>query len=86
MQVAQRIGVYTADDYASIVEFLISKWNVEKLEGLSPEAAKAQDFVCRLPPRIRRLAEKAADKAKKSGKPPSMAKFSWVFNRQVALL
>lgn len=31
--VAQRLGVYTAKDYADIIEFLLGKWNVEKLTG-----------------------------------------------------
>ncbi|KAK4850425.1 hypothetical protein QYF36_006646 [Acer negundo] len=36
--VVQRIGVYTAKDYADILEFLVGRWNVEKLEsGLSGE-------------------------------------------------
>lgn len=83
--VAQRIGVYTAYDYVSIVEFLIRKWKVETKEGLSPEAAQAQEFVCKLPSRIRRLAEKAEDKARKVKAAPSLQKFSWVFNREVRL-
>ncbi|CAI5495916.1 unnamed protein product [Closterium sp. Naga37s-1] len=82
--VAQRTGVYTAGDYADIMEHLIAVWDVEKMEGLSPEAARAQEFVCKLPPRIRRLAERAADKVKKGG--PQTGKFSWVFNREVKLV
>ena len=83
--VAQRTGVYTGNDYASIIEHLIARWNVEKREGFSPEGKRAQDFVCKLPPRIRRLAERAADKKKNSGV-PTHQKFSWVFNRDVQLM
>lgn len=30
--------VYTAEDYTSIVEYLIQKWNVENITGLTKEA------------------------------------------------
>ncbi|GMH08683.1 hypothetical protein Nepgr_010523 [Nepenthes gracilis] len=79
--VAQRLGVYTAKDYADILEFLVGRWQVEKLVGLSAEGRKAQDFLCRLPPRIRRLEERAPGRAKQG---PSIP-FSWVFNREVKL-
>lgn len=82
--VAQRTGVYTADDYTDIMEFLIRKWNVEKIEGLSPEARKAQEFLGKLPPRLKKLAERAADKVKKAG--PKETGFSWVFDRPVQLV
>ncbi|KAE8665114.1 desaturase [Hibiscus syriacus] len=79
--VAQRIGVYTAKDYADIVEYLVERWKVEELTGLSPEGREAQDFVCRLAPRIRRLEERAQLKAKETRSVP----FSWVSGRQVKL-
>ena len=77
--VAQRLGVYTAKDYADILEFLVGRWNVEKLTGLSGEGHKAQDFVCGLPPRIRRLEERAQGRAKQASAVP----FSWVFGREI---
>jgi acyl-[acyl-carrier-protein] desaturase len=55
--VAQRLGVYTADDYANILEFLIGRWGLEKLEGMSGKGRRAQEFVCGLAPRIRKLQE-----------------------------
>ncbi|KAK4742181.1 hypothetical protein SAY87_000182 [Trapa incisa] len=51
--VAYRLGVYTADDYADILEFLIERWPLEKLEGLARESRDAHEFVCGLAPRIR---------------------------------
>ncbi|THU67644.1 hypothetical protein C4D60_Mb05t26890 [Musa balbisiana] len=51
--VARRLGVYTAKDYADILEFLVSRWKVGELAGLSGEGNKAQDFVCTLAPKIR---------------------------------
>ncbi|KAH9727076.1 Stearoyl-(acyl-carrier-protein) 9-desaturase 7 [Citrus sinensis] len=79
--VAQRLGVYTAKDYADILEFLVGRWKVEKLTGLSGEAQKAQDYVCGLPARIRRLEERAQGRAKQGPTIP----FSWIYDRQVQL-
>lgn len=81
--VAQRCGVYTAQDYASIMEHLIALWEVESLTGLSSDAQKAQDFVCRLPARFRRLAERVEHKSKNA---PLKKPFSWIFNKEVALM
>ncbi|KAB2031148.1 hypothetical protein ES319_D05G284800v1 [Gossypium barbadense] len=81
--VAQRIGVYTSDDYADIVEALNERWGLEKLEGLRDEGRRAQEFVCNLAPRIRKLQERAEESAKKMG--PQAVKFSWIFNREITL-
>lgn len=72
-------------DYASIMEHLISFWNIEKLTGLSSEAQQAQDFVCRLPARIHRLAERSRSRNAK-GEPPQRKAFTWIHNREVDLL
>ncbi|KAJ1395788.1 Ribonucleotide reductase-like [Sesbania bispinosa] len=76
--VAQRIGVYTASDYADILEFFIERWKLEKLEGLTSEGERAQEFVCGLAPRIRRLQERADERARKMN-----LKFSWIFDKVV---
>lgn len=82
--VAQRLGVYTARDYTDIVEFLVKRWKLETLEGgLSGEGRRARDFVCGLAPRMRRSAERAADRAKKDE--PKKVKISWIFDREVGL-
>uniref|UniRef100_A0A151SKM5 Acyl-[acyl-carrier-protein] desaturase n=2 Tax=Cajanus cajan TaxID=3821 RepID=A0A151SKM5_CAJCA len=81
--VAQRIGVYTVDDYANILEFLVGRWRLEKLEGLTVEGRKAQDFVCGLAPRIRKLQERANERARKMK--PRAVKFSWIFNKELLL-
>ncbi|CAO1942509.1 unnamed protein product [Urochloa humidicola] len=82
--VAQRLGVYTARDYADIVEFLVKRWKLESLEGgLSGEGRRARDFVCGLAPRMRRAAERAEDRAKKDE--PRKVKFSWIFDREVVV-
>ncbi|KAL6616488.1 hypothetical protein ACP70R_038758 [Stipagrostis hirtigluma subsp. patula] len=82
--VAQRLGVYTARDYADIVEFLVKRWKLEALEsGLSGEGRRARDFVCGLAQRMRRAAERAEDRAKKDE--PRKVKFSWIFDREVVI-
>ncbi|XP_057972969.1 stearoyl-[acyl-carrier-protein] 9-desaturase 6, chloroplastic-like [Malania oleifera] len=81
--VAQRLGVYTASDYADVLEFLIGRWRLEKLEGLTAEGARAQESVCVLPPRIRKMQERAEERSRKMD--PPLARFSWIFNKEVAL-
>ncbi|XP_040994419.1 stearoyl-[acyl-carrier-protein] 9-desaturase, chloroplastic-like isoform X2 [Juglans microcarpa x Juglans regia] len=76
--VASRIGVYTVRDYREILQHLVSKWNVEKLSGLSSEGREAQDFVCGLAQRMQRVEEIAMSLAEKA---PSIP-FSWISARQ----
>lgn len=80
--VAQRLGVYTASDYADILQHLVRRWKVEELTGLSGEGRKAQEFVCTLVPRIRRIEERAQGRAKKGGE---TMRFSWIHDREVVL-
>ncbi|HEY4611508.1 MAG TPA: acyl-ACP desaturase [Bacteroidota bacterium] len=75
--VAQKIGVYTARDYAEIIENLVRDWKVASINGLSDAAAKAQEYVCTLGARYAKLAERM----KFSGS----FKFSWIFDRAIAL-
>ncbi|CAA7405420.1 unnamed protein product [Spirodela intermedia] len=80
--VAQRLGVYTAKEYADILEFLVGRWKVENLTSiLSGEGRKARDFVCSLAPRIRRLEERSQTRIKQGPAVP----FSWIYDRKVQL-
>jgi len=81
--VADSTGTYTANDYASIMEHLIKRWDIENVAGLSGEGAAAQEYLMKQPARIRRLAEFAAAKAKK--KEPVHESFSWIFGRRVTV-
>ncbi|KAM3375655.1 hypothetical protein P3S68_014369 [Capsicum galapagoense] len=76
--VIERKGVYTTRHYAEILEFFIKRWELEKLEGLTGEARHAQDFLCRLPHKVRKL-ESRAKKLE-----PRRVAFSWIFNKQVS--
>jgi len=55
---AQRIGVYTANDYVDILRKLIEKWQIDKINGLTSEAEKARDYLMRLPDRMARISER----------------------------
>lgn len=81
--VAQRLGIYTAEDYVSILEHLNMRWDVAGQTGLSGEAAKEQEFVLKLPDRIRKLSERALVRRQKL--PKQDAKFSWIYDRPVPI-
>jgi acyl-[acyl-carrier-protein] desaturase len=76
--VAQRLGVYTVDDYASIVEHLVSTWNIAG-RSVTGKAARAQEFLCKHAERCRGAAAKTAEVIAKSPPVP----FSWIFDRKV---
>lgn len=81
--VNQRLGLYTTYDYVNILEFLIGRWKLEKLEGLGSDGRKEQEFVCRLPSLIKKLHERAEEREKKVERHPM--KFSWIFNKEVSV-
>ena len=78
-RIAQKIGVYTVTDYADIIDHLVARWKIKTLPGLQGEGAKAQDYLCNLSKRYRRLAERMASKVQQF--PP--VRFSWIENRAV---
>ncbi len=55
---AQRIGVYTANDYVEILQKLIDKWQIDKITGLTDEAEKARDYLMKLPSRMIKISER----------------------------
>jgi len=81
--IAQRLGVYTALDYADIIRHLVERWDLEKLEGLSSEAEKEREYICKLPERYRKLAERSMNKKKKVNEEEAPKPFSWIHGRSV---
>ena len=77
--VAQKLGVYTSKDYASIFQHLIDFWNIESLGGLSGVAVQAQEEVCNLSRRLAKLAERMESRISKYIPRPN----PWVFDRSV---
>jgi acyl-[acyl-carrier-protein] desaturase len=74
--VTQRIGAYTAQDYAEIIQHLNDSWGISHL-SLSGKPARAQDYLCRQPERYERLAGEIADRL--AGRPAPH--FSWIHGR-----
>jgi len=77
--VAQRIGAYTARDYAEIIKHLIAYWQIPGLAGLSDAAAQAQDYLCGLAAHYERFAERVEGRGAKQ----TTAPLSWIFDRPV---
>jgi acyl-[acyl-carrier-protein] desaturase len=68
---AQRLGVYTAIDYADILKSLIKAWNIENISGLKDSGEKAREYLIKLPERLNRIAERI--------KTPNLEyKFKWI--------
>ncbi|WP_303316455.1 acyl-ACP desaturase [Flavivirga abyssicola] len=68
---AQRIGVYTSNDYVEILEKLIARWEIDKITNLTDEAEKARDYLMKLPARMYRLADRIKI-------PENSFQFKWV--------
>jgi acyl-[acyl-carrier-protein] desaturase len=82
-ETAQRLGVYTALDYAEIIKHLVQIWDLEHLEGLSPEMEKERDYLCRLPERYRKLAERSMNKKKKATEDEiPLHSYNWIYGRR----
>ena len=75
--VAQRTSVYTAHDYAAIVDHLVRVWKIAG-RSVGGTAATAQDELCRLAERHHRLADRIASVVEKQ---PRVA-FSWIRDRE----
>jgi acyl-[acyl-carrier-protein] desaturase len=71
--VAQRTGVYTTGDYASIIRHLNAAWGLE-CRSFKGKAAKAQDYLCRQPERYENLAAEIEGRLAEQGAVP----FSWL--------
>ena len=68
---AQRLGVYTSQDYTDILESLITEWNIANISGLNERGEKARDYLMSLPERYRRIAGR-------STKAPLEYQFNWI--------
>ncbi|WP_264511784.1 acyl-ACP desaturase [Flavobacterium sp. N1719] len=68
---AQKIGVYTANDYVDILRKLITMWEIDKISSLTDEAERARDYLMKLPDRMARISERLV-------LPEETKKFKWV--------
>jgi acyl-[acyl-carrier-protein] desaturase len=69
--VAQRIGVYTGEDYINILKKLNTAWDIENIRGLTEEAEKARDYLLKLPERMERVTSRLVV-------PDTDFKFKWM--------
>ncbi|UPR03888.1 fatty acid desaturase [Chloropicon primus] len=81
-KVAYATETYTTADYIDIIDYLIKRWDVESIKCSSADGQKSQDYVCKLPNRLRRLAERAEKRMKKTANKQEV-KFSWVYDRPI---
>lgn len=83
-EVAQRLNVYTAIDYAEIIQHLVKTWDLEHMEGLSSEGEKEREYLCKLPKRYKKLAERSMNKKKKcTDDEIPLKSFNWIYGREV---
>ncbi|MEM9981480.1 MAG: acyl-ACP desaturase [Bacteroidota bacterium] len=68
---AQRLGVYTSQDYIDIMKRLIDKWQIDSYNQLTDEASRARDFIMNLPARLQRISERLTI-------PEKIFEFKWV--------
>ena len=55
---AQRMGVYTTQDYIDIADSLLIDWNIASMTDLNDAGQRARDYLMALPNRLRRVAER----------------------------
>jgi len=68
---AQRLGVYTAQDYVDILRRLLKRWDIENINELNDDGERARDFVMGLPARLERIGQRMV-------LPEESYKFKWV--------
>ena len=74
--VAQRLGVYTVNDYASIVRHLVRTWRIASL-SVSGKSARAQEFLCKHAEQVEAMAERVGERIAAAPRVP----FSWIWGR-----
>ena len=55
---AQRLNVYTSEDYVDIIDTLLIEWDIDKITDLNDRAERARDYLMGLPRRLRRVSER----------------------------
>jgi acyl-[acyl-carrier-protein] desaturase len=55
---AQRVKVYTTQDYIDILRELLDEWEIDKIIDLNDAAERARDYVMKLPDRLQKIQER----------------------------
>jgi len=83
-EIAQNLGVYTAIDYAEILQHLVDLWDLEHITGLGEQAEEDREYLCKLPARYKKLATRSMNRKKKATEDVVTPKsFSWINGRSV---
>ncbi len=72
---AQRLGVYTTQDYIQILSRLVKEWDIENTGDLQDSGEKARDYLMALPKRLKRISERIAI-------PEVTYEFNWIGKRR----
>jgi acyl-[acyl-carrier-protein] desaturase len=68
---AQRIMVYTTQDYVDIMKSLLQEWDIENIAGINDSAEAAREYLMALPKRLQRVSERVRI-------PEKRFEFSWI--------
>ena len=68
---AQRIMVYTTQDYVEIMQSLLQEWDIENIAGINDSAEAAREYLMALPKRLQRVSERVRI-------PEKRFEFSWI--------
>jgi acyl-[acyl-carrier-protein] desaturase len=68
---AQRIGVYTSEDYVNILKSLIDSWEIGNMTNLTDAAERGRDYIMALPDRLTRIASRITI-------PEKQYEFKWI--------
>lgn len=68
---AQRIGVYTSQDYINILNSLLIKWDIGQMTDLNDKAEQARDYLMTLPARLQRITDRIVI-------PQKQFQFKWI--------
>ena len=55
---AQRMLVYTTQDYINILNSLLKEWKIDSLTGINDTAERARDYLMALPSRLQRISDR----------------------------
>lgn len=76
--IANRSGVYTPWHYVEIIENLVEDWDIQHRSGLTPAAEKAQEYLCTLASRYKKIIERMKRPVEAED-----VQFSWILPAQI---
>ncbi len=68
---AQRIRVYTTQDYIDILKLLLKEWDIENITCINDSAEEAREYLVALPKRLQRVSERVRI-------PEKQFEFKWI--------